>query len=322
MAAFDCFNGDADGICALTQVRLDHPLETELVTGVKRDIQLLQRVSASAGDVITVLDVSLDKNRDALESVLQQGADVFYCDHHFAGDIPKHIRLTTLINTAPDVCTSLLINQHLQGRYLAWAVVGTFGDNLARSATALAKPLSLNEKKLSQLQNLGVYLNYNGYGASLDDLYFHPAELFKRTSQYSSPLSFIQGDADTFSTLQNGYHQDMRNAAESKAIYQQAHAAVYQLPNAPWARRVSGVYGNELANQATGRAHAVLTERDDGHFVASVRAPLENKHGADEVCRQFETGGGRAAAAGVNVLPASDVERFITVFSGYYSTHT
>ena len=34
--------------------------------------------------------------------------------------------LTTLINEAPDVCTSLLINQHLKGAYQQWAIVGTF----------------------------------------------------------------------------------------------------------------------------------------------------------------------------------------------------
>ena len=41
MTYFDCFNGDADGLCALTQLRLNHKVKSELVTGVKRDIGLL-----------------------------------------------------------------------------------------------------------------------------------------------------------------------------------------------------------------------------------------------------------------------------------------
>lgn len=41
----DIFNGDADGICALIQLRLAYPAEAQLVTGVKRDIVLLSRVS-------------------------------------------------------------------------------------------------------------------------------------------------------------------------------------------------------------------------------------------------------------------------------------
>ena len=145
MNYYDCFNGDADGICALTQIRLATPLKSKLITGVKRDIKLLQQVDAKKGDVVTVLDVSLDKNRDALSRVLASGAEVFYCDHHFAGEIPQSARLTTVINTMPDVCTSMLINKHLDGRYLDWAITGAFGDNLNRSAEALAKQSDISE---------------------------------------------------------------------------------------------------------------------------------------------------------------------------------
>jgi len=320
MTYIDCFNGDADGICALTQIRLQNPVDSELVTGVKRDINLLDRVNANSGDVVTVLDVSLDKNRVGLETVLSQGAEVFYCDHHFAGEIPDHPRLTTLINTTPDVCTSLLVNQKLKGRFLEWAVVGTFGDNLARSATALAKPLGFNEQQLNSLENLGVYLNYNGYGAQLEDLYFDPAELFKRTSLFASPTEFMEQDKETFSTLESGYHSDMGKASELKPISENANAAVFQLPDAAWARRVSGVYGNDLANQTPNRAHAVVTERADGDFLVSVRAPLENKKGADEICRQFPTGGGRAAAAGINQLAAADLAKFIDTLGAFYAS--
>ena len=319
MNYIDCFNGDADGICALTQIRLQTPVESELVTGVKRDINLLERVNASRGDMVTVLDVSLDKNRQGLERVLKEGAQVYYCDHHFAGDeIVNHRNLTTLINTTPDVCTSLLINQTLKGRFLEWAVVGTFGDNLSRSATALAKPLDLSEERLGKLQNLGIYLNYNGYGAKLDDLYFDPAHLFKRTSQHTTATAFMAEDSETFGTLEAGYHGDMKKAADVVAEFDQPHAAVFMLPNQAWARRVSGVYGNDLANQSTERAHAVVTELASGDYMVSIRAPLSNKKGADEICRQFPTGGGRAAAAGINKLAAADLARFIETFSSFY----
>jgi hypothetical protein len=48
--------------------------------------------------------------------------------------------------------------------------------------------------------------------------------------------------------------------------------------------------------------------------VVSVRAPLNNKTGADELCRQFETGGGRKAAAGINHLPETEYTRFLQAF--------
>ena len=40
MARYDVFNGDADGICALLQLRLAAPADSTLITGVKRDIDL------------------------------------------------------------------------------------------------------------------------------------------------------------------------------------------------------------------------------------------------------------------------------------------
>ncbi|WP_338040528.1 hypothetical protein [Methylocucumis oryzae] len=130
----DVFNGDADGICALIQYRLANPAEAQLITGPKRDIQLLEQVQAQPGDQVTVLDISLEKNRQDLDRILAEGADVFYVDHHQAGELPKHPKLKTLIDTDANVCTSLLMDQHLSGQYRAWAVTAAFGDNLIDSA--------------------------------------------------------------------------------------------------------------------------------------------------------------------------------------------
>src|SRR3954470_9591181 len=62
MKFYDIFNGDADGICALQQLRLEEPRMSVLVTGVKRDIGLLERVKAQAGDELTVLDIPMPNN--------------------------------------------------------------------------------------------------------------------------------------------------------------------------------------------------------------------------------------------------------------------
>jgi hypothetical protein len=56
MAHFDVFNGDADGICSLLQLRLAAPIDSVLVTGVKCDTGLLPRVIAQPGDIVTVFD--------------------------------------------------------------------------------------------------------------------------------------------------------------------------------------------------------------------------------------------------------------------------
>ncbi len=313
----DVFNGDADGLCALLQLRLAEPKESTLITGVKRDINLLKRVDAKSGDIVTVLDVSMQKNAADLSRLLSQGAEVFYCDHHQAGEIPASDQLTALINLDANVCTSLLINGYLKGAFAEWAIAGAFGDNLKDSARAVAKPLGLSDGELTILERVGILLNYNGYGASLDDLYFAPDELFKKLLPFSSPLVFFKEGKTTFDVLDQGYDEDFAKAEQAKKLFDQPHAAVLVLPDAPWARRVSGVFGNELANQHLDRAHAIFTEKEGGYLV-SVRAPLVNKQGADVICSQFETGGGRAAAAGVNFLPASDAEKFVSVFSDYY----
>ena len=319
MTHFDVFNGDADGLCALAQLRNAEPRDAVLVTGVKRDINLLARVQAESGSKVTVLDVSLDKNRAGLEQALANGADVFYCDHHFAGDIPQHDNFHSIINTAPDVCTSLLVNNYLDGAFLEWAVVGTFGDNLKESARHIAKPLALKEGNLQHLENLGVYINYNGYGSSLEDLHFEPDQLYRLISPYSSPLDFMSDGAEHFQKLEHGYRADMASAAALEPEYRDAAVAVYMFPDEPWARRVSGVYSNDLANGDPARAHAVLTGRANGCYLVSVRAPLDNKTGADELCMKFPTGGGRKAAAGINDLPADMLREFIDTFAAFYA---
>ena len=319
MTCYDVFNGDADGICALTQLRNAEPRKSVLITGVKRDIDLLKQVDGEAGDQITVLDVSLDKNREPLERVLAAGAEVFYADHHFAGEIPDSEKLTALINTAPDVCTSILVNAHLKDAFLEWAVVGAFGDNLFDSAQKLAQPLDLDEDSLQKLKNLGTCINYNGYGANLADLHFAPAELYRLVSSFASPFAFMNESRSDFEKLEGGYWADMAAAEAMQPVQADADTAVFILPNEAWARRVSGVYSNDLANASPARGHAVLTEKANGNYLVSVRAPLENKTGADELCRRFPTGGGRKAAAGVNDLPASMLDDFIAQFAAYYS---
>lgn len=77
MAYIDVFNGDADGICSLVQLRLAEPQYSQLVTGIKRDINLLDRVKASTGDVVTVLDISMKNNHSGLLRVLDCGAKAF-----------------------------------------------------------------------------------------------------------------------------------------------------------------------------------------------------------------------------------------------------
>jgi len=315
---YDVFNGDADGICALVQLHLAQPRQATLVTGIKRDIQLLDRLSVSKDDQVTVLDISMEKNSTALNRILDQGAHVFYVDHHQSGIIPNHPNLTAIIDTDANTCTSLLVDNYLEGKFRAWAVTAAFGDNLIQSAEQAAKSLNLSEQQLQKLNQLGICINYNGYGGSLDDLYFSPDELFNELVPYTSPFDFMEDNTDSYQRLLTGYSDDMAQALLIKPEYHSNAVAVYILPDIAWARRISGVFGNELANRNPSCAHAVLSVNNTGDYQISVRAPLINKTGADELCSSFPTGGGRKSAAGINHLPLDQLSTFITAFEQKY----
>lgn len=314
----DVFNGDADGICALVQLRLAQPAESKLITGIKRDIELLNRVQVSNGDKVTVLDISLATNRSALIRILNAGAEVFYVDHHQAGEIPAHPALETLINTDANICTSLLVNQYLKGRFKAWAVTAAFGDNMDDSALQAAVDLGLNAEQLSCLKNLGICINYNGYGANISDLHFAPDLLYRELVNYATPFDFMADNVQTYQKLLTGYADDMNQALQTPTEYANQNVAVYILPDTAWSRRISGVFGNELANRYPNRAHAVLSYNSQGGYLISVRAPLSNKTGADELCSAFPTGGGRKSAAGINHLPKEQLSDFIHRFAEKY----
>jgi hypothetical protein len=332
---YDVFNGDADGIIALLQLRLAAPKESVIITGVKRDISLLKQVDVSKATSVTVLDISLEKNIQSLQALLNRQVEVFYVDHHRTGDIPKSSKLTTLLNTDANICTSLLVNDFLQGKYVNWAIAAAFGDNMQDSAKALAENVGLTETEQAQLNELGIYINYNGYGASAEDLHFNPADLYQALLKYPDPFTLINEKNSLFGQLKQAYSADMAKAQSAKVISEQTSVKVVQLADEAWARRVSGVFGNDLANQAPDRAHIVLTlnkentpnEVQESHspnntqpasYTISLRAPLNNKQGAGDICSQFPTGGGRAAAAGVNALPVSRLGEFIDTVVRYY----
>ncbi len=317
MQFYDIFNGDADGICALHQLRLEDPRGSTLVTGVKRDIKLLDRVPAVAGDELTVLDISMKSNTAALTRLLAAGARVRYFDHHAAGDVPQHAGLKSFIDTAADVCTSLLVDRYLSGRQRLWAVVAAFGDNLVDAALRAAQPLGLDQTELARLHELGDCINYNAYGDSVEDLHYHPADLYQTLSRYRDPRHFMF-DEPVFNVLRSAYAEDLFQADAVKPEFASGASALFVLPDAAWSRRVNGIFGNRLAQQHPARAHAVLVARAGGYRV-SVRASTTRPAGADELCQQFESGGGRKGAAGINHLPEADLPRFVEAFSSRYA---
>ncbi len=315
---YDVFNGDADGICALHQLRLAEPRPgAELITGVKRDVKLLRHLQGVEDAEITVFDISMDSNMEYLTPLVEKNR-VMYIDHHFAGEIPVSDNLAVHVDTSPEVCTSLIVDQLLAGRFRPWAVAAAFGDNLHYAARKAADSLSLLPGEVDELRELGELLNYNGYGKTPEDLHFTPQDLYKSIIPYVDPLIFFR-ESDTMATLRSGFADDMQKAREVSPILDEPYGRVFRFPEAAWCRRVAGVFSNEKAREMESKAHALLVDNPDSTLLISIRAPLNNRYGADELCRAFPTGGGRAAAAGINALPPEMLEDFLKKFAEVFA---
>ena len=91
------FNGDADGIVSQHLLHLGGLTPDLRVTGLKRDIRLLQRVpdslAAEAGLDLYACDINLGDNRDDLLRMLRNPTiRVTWYDHHEPGEMPGSSR--------------------------------------------------------------------------------------------------------------------------------------------------------------------------------------------------------------------------------------
>ena len=160
-----------------------------MVTGNKRDTELLRRVDAGPGDEVTVLDLSMDRNREALMRLLDRGARVRWFDHHHGGKVPAHLGLIATIDESQLVWTSILVDRHLAGRFRPWAIVAAFGDNLPGPARALAATLHLGDAAVATLRELGTDLNDGACGETEADVLPPPLETYRRVSRHRDPLA-------------------------------------------------------------------------------------------------------------------------------------
>lgn len=324
MADFDLFNGDADGIFSLLQLRqVDPRASAALVTGVKRDTQLFKRIvgDVKSGDRITALDIGMARNAEALAAVLKTGAEVFFCDHHRTGEIPVSNCLTVLMDASAETCTAYLIDQHLEGANSAWAVCGAYGDNFQNLAARIASDRGVN-LPLGQLRELGELVNYNAYGLTIEDLHFHPSDLYARLSAYPGPMAFIEDAPDALDKLRQGYRSDWDIAESAREIHISNAGQVLSLPASPASNRISGLFANALVDEEPDKAFAVLTHlgSESGGYRVSLRAPLARKtRQANHFAAEFG-GGGRAEAAGINLLTEDDMARFVDEFTAAFSS--
>ena len=308
------FNGDADGICAAHQFYLSRPVDFVPVTSVKRDISLLKKIQSLQNDIISVFDISIEKNLPELEQLLSNGCSIRWFDHHVSDPLPQHDYLACHIDTSPLVNTSFLVSRYL-AKPSSWAIVGLCGDNISKTAEDLAKDFDLSTEDYLRLYEAGELLNYNAYGESTDDLHIHPADLLAGMASYVDPFDYLN-DTSAIHQLRDGMKADLSKAESVKAITK----GIFIFPNEKWARRAIGVFANRKIRETPDTACAVLIEKQNTtSFVVSVRSPLHSKKSAATLCKQFPTGGGRVKAAGINQLPHDQLSQFIEGFKKFYT---
>ncbi|MEP7208773.1 MAG: DHH family phosphoesterase, partial [Casimicrobiaceae bacterium] len=95
-------------------------------------------------------------------------------------------------------------------------------------------------------------------------------------------------------------------------------ALLVELPDEAWARRAIGVLANMLAQRHPRSAIAIAVPGKQDGYTVSVRVPPTAALPADEFCRRFPGGNGRKRAAGINHLPASELQRFAGQFEASF----
>ncbi len=279
---------------------------------MKREVELLGQVPPEThGAEITVLDISMAVNAAALRALLEGGNRVRWFDHHEAGRVPKSGLLEAHLDASPSVCTSLLVDRHLGGRERLWAIAAAFGDNLSERAQELAAGLAAPE--IEALQEIGETLNYNAYGEERADLCAWPAEVYHDLHAYTAPFDYRKRST-LFARIFSQKQKDEGALRAAQEIYRGAEGVVLALDEGAAARRLLGIFANEIARREPALAHGVLVRLKSGGFRVSLRAPLERPCGASRLALQFPSGGGRAGAAGINHLPESDRDLFISKF--------
>ena len=309
MTNYDVFNGDTDGIFAWHQLRLSHPRDAILVTGVKRDVGLVSRVDAGEGDMVTIMDVSHAKNRKDVRRLLDSGAIVEYFDHHNAGEMIDHPNMTYHINTEPNVSTGLIVNSYVGGKNRLWSIATAFGDNHMDLAMNMAKSENLSEEQITVLKQIGLVVNYNSYGQTVEDLFYSPEEIAEAVKACGSDIFRFTEQSDIFPTLLENFSADMSSAVCQEPYSIGESTMIYTLPNEAWTHRIMGSFSNHLVSTNKDLACAIAVLNSDGTYRISVRSSLNNPHGAGDLCKKFG-GGGREKAGGVNNLDESELDNF------------
>ena len=107
-----------------------------------------------------------------------------------------------------------------------------------------------------------------------------------------------------FPLLKQGYAADMALAQALAPEWETPAGSVTILPDQPWSRRVSGVFGNHLARAEPALAHAVLTRKAQWRLSGQRARPARKPDAVPTNCAASSR-----AAAGARPPPGSTICR-------------
>jgi hypothetical protein len=334
------FNGDADGLVAQHILGMEIGPPDLRVTGGKRDIELLGRVPPLDSGHIHAMDISLRRNLEALAALMplvsMGNLKITWYDHHDPGEPPADANFVLHINQAPETCTAAIVNAVHALRHPLWAAMAAFGDNLPATASALASSGGASAHEAALLRRVGVLINYNAYGEKPGDRLFEPADLAARMAPFASALDFCW-EASIIGPLAAQFDADRDRFQALSPLVDVPGAQAFLVPDEPFARRYGATWANERVLQQPGIALAVLHPREEGGYLVSIRAPRDwsgrasavnaapggapaQAPSASDLAKEFPTGGGRKLAAGIDVLPADQLDRFMARFGEFFGS--
>ena len=300
--ALDVCAGDADALCAVLQWRLHEPKAAQMVSGPLCATASLGRFQLLPGDDVLVCNVPFNSQPAPGMSGPIGNARVQYldCRGQAPGDSSPYSKAGH--STDAKVCTSLLVNHLLQGKFGGWALVGAYGSQVQQGVNAHALQLGFSAGARKRLQRLGEVITYNAEVIHPRYLYAEPATLYARLLRYDDPLEFLQSEslADELDELRQS---DLQTGLAWKPYWRDAHASVYVLPDEAWAARVARYLKSRLAILDPERAIAVLSPAGTGSYRAAVQPGLMVRNAVTPKKWLIEH------------LPMNEVDNFVGAFS-------
>lgn len=305
--------GDANGLCSLLQWRLHQPKQSSTLALLGHESRLDGLVHSRAGGDVLLCEIPMQANRSTLMQLLDSGAQIQYLSHQIGDEPLWHPQLQYIEDAPQDRCTSLMVDRILDGRYRQWALVGAYGKHCNAQADKLAASNGLSAHARTQLRELGELINYNACSVDGKNACIPAVELYSVMSGYQQAMDFLQSEP-VVGELESVRREDLARAVQIAPYWQDAHASVYVLPNAPWAHRVASGFGKHISAKEPTRAHAFLRPAANGSFMTRVHAArsapadgltFPGSQADDDYQRTWV----------IEQLPDQEIDHFISAFS-------